>query len=236
MNRNRFAGNLSRYVFLFLIGLVLLVPSGSFAKPQELENRISNCARVLSEMMEAPDGRLPADLLKRSRAIIIFPSVIRAGLGVGGHYGKGVILRRDAKTGKWGPPAFLTLIGGSFGWQVGVQSTNMVLLVMSDISLKSLFRDKFTIGADASVAAGPIGRDASAATDIDLSAAILSYSRAKGIYAGVSVNGSVLEADWGANEAYYGSDISIIDIFFKNSGKISPAADKLIKLLNKFSS
>ncbi len=152
-------------------------------------------------MLEAPDGSIPSDLLRRSRGIIIFPAVLKAGLGVGGHYGKGVILRKHPTVGGWGPPAFITLIGGSFGWQIGVQSTDLVLLVMTDVGLKSLFRDRLTLGADASVAAGPVGRDASASTDIGLTAGILSYSRAKGIFAGVSIKGSMIEPDWEANEA-----------------------------------
>jgi lipid-binding SYLF domain-containing protein len=186
-------------------------------------------------MMNAPDGSIPSDLFRRSRAVVIFPSVIKAGLGVGGQYGTGVVLRRNPSTRKWGPPAFITLIGGSFGWQMGVQAADLVLLVMSDVSLRSLFHDKFTIGADASVAAGPIGRDASASTDIALSAGILSYSRAKGLYAGASLQGSVMQADWEANERYYGSDIPIIDRFFKEKGPVSPAAGRLIELLNKYS-
>lgn len=224
-----------RSILPILMALVL-IPKIGLTEPLELDNRISECSRVLQEMISAPDGGLPADLLKRSKAIVIFPSVIKAGLGLGGQYGRGVVLRKDPDTGKWGPPAFITLIGGSFGWQVGVQATDLVLLVMNEVSLKSLFKDKFTIGADASVAAGPIGRDASASTDLGLSAAILSYSRAKGIFAGVSVNGSVIQSDWEANEAYYGSDVSIIDIFFKHGGKITETAEKLISLLKKYSS
>ena len=158
--------------------LVLCGWSGVSAQHLELENRLSAAVQALKSMMEAPDAGIPADLLKRSRGIIIFPSLLKAGLGVGGHYGKGVVLRRNPSTGKWGPPAFIRLLGGSFGWQIGVQSTDMVLLIMSDVSLKSLFKDKFTIGADASIAAGPVGRDASAATDVGLSEGILSYSRA----------------------------------------------------------
>jgi lipid-binding SYLF domain-containing protein len=216
--------------------LVLLsADPGRSAPPLELENRLAECSDAIKVMMEAPDGGIPADLLRRSRAIIIFPSVIKAGLGVGGHYGKGVVLRRDPSTGKWGPPAFITLVGGSVGWQVGVQSTQLVLLVMSSVSLKSLFRGKVTIGADASVAAGPIGRDASAGTDIALSAGMLSYSRAQGLFAGVAFKGSIIEPDWEANEAYYGSEISIIDIFFQGRGKPSRAARRLMGLLNKYS-
>lgn len=222
--------------FLIFLIMALVLPASVLGQSQELENRLSECTSALSDMMKAPDGRIPSDLLKRSHAIIIFPSVIKAGLGLGGHYGKGVVLRRNSSTRRWGPPAFVTLIGGSFGWQVGVQSTSLILLVMSDVSLKSIFRDKFTIGADASVAAGPIGRDTSAGTDIGFSATLLSYSQAKGIYAGISFQGSVLEADWEANEAYYGSDLSIIDIFFQDSGKISPAGINLIQSLNKYTS
>jgi len=200
----------------------------------ELENRITDCTNVVKGMMEAPDGGIPKDLLKRSRAIIIFPSLLKAGLGVGGHYGTGVVLRKDRTTGRWGPPAFISIMGGSFGWQIGVQATEMVLLVMSEVSLKSLFHDKFTLGADASVAAGPVGRDASAGTDIALSAGILSYSRAKGLFAGVSVKGSILEPDWDANEKYYGSDASVGDIFFHGRGAVSPAGNRLIRTLDGY--
>lgn len=221
-----------------LLGLsALVVPSGADAEsrpPMELESRLNNCVEMLQEMMQAPDGSIPADLIRRCRAIIIFPSVVKAGLGVGGHYGNGVVLRRDPTSGKWGPPVFITLIGGSIGWQVGVQALDLVLLVMNDVSLNSLFRSKITIGADASIAAGPVGREASAATDSALSVGILSYSRAKGLFAGVSVKGSVLEVDWEANELYYESDTNIIDVFFKGKGRISPSAARLIRVLRKY--
>ncbi len=223
------------FCFLICLALILFCTGHVSARPLELENRISESAGALKDMMSAPDRSIPSDLLRSSRAVIIFPSVIKAGLGVGGQYGRGVVLRRHPSSGKWGPPAFVTLIGGSFGWQIGVQATDLVLLVMSDVSLRSLFHDKFTIGADASVAAGPIGRDASASTDIGLSAGILSYSRAKGLYAGLSLQGSAMQADWEANERYYGSDLSMIDSFFEGKGPISPAAAKLIQFLNKYS-
>ena len=202
----------------------------------ELENRLHECTRVVKDIMEAPDGSIPTDLLRRSKGIIIFPALLKAGFGVGGHYGRGVILRRNPATSKWGPPAFITLIGGSFGWQIGIQSTSLVLLVMTEVGLKSLFHDKLTLGADASVAAGPVGREASANTDVNLSAGILSYSRAKGIFLGVSVKGSIIETDWEANESYYESDQSLIDIFFRGKGRPSPAGRELIQLLNKYSS
>jgi SH3 domain-containing YSC84-like protein 1 len=215
---------------LFFTGFLEL----DVAANQDLEERLNLSRQTIEEMVDAPDGIVPSDLIRRSKAIVIFPSVIKAGLGFGAHYGRGVVLRRDASTGKWGPPAFITLLGASVGWQMGIQSTGLVLLIMNDVNLKNLFRDKFTIGADASVAAGPIGRDASAATDLGLSGAILSYSRAKGLFAGISFKGSVIESDWKANEAYYGSDLSIIDIFFKGRGGYSPEAERLVNVLNKY--
>jgi lipid-binding SYLF domain-containing protein len=204
------------------------------ASSMELENRLSECSEALRDIMQAPDKAIPIDLIKDSKAIIIFPSLLKAGFGVGGQYGKGVILRRNRSNGRWGPPAFISLIGGSVGWQLGVQSTEMVLLVMTEISLKNLFRDKLTIGADASIAAGPVGRDASAALEVGRGAGILSYSRAKGLFAGVSIKGSVIEPDWDANQQYYGSGVSIIDIFFQGKGRVSPAGRRLIYLLNHY--
>jgi lipid-binding SYLF domain-containing protein len=227
--------NFHRRSIAALVLVIVWAGAAASAPPLELENRLAECSDAIKDVMEAPDGGIPADLLRRSRAIIIFPSVLKAGLGIGGHYGNGVILRRDPSTGKWGPPAFISLVGGSVGWQVGIQSTQLVLLVMSPVSLKSLFRGKVTIGADASVAAGPVGRDASAGTDIALSAGMLSYSRAKGLFAGVSLKGSIIEPDWEANEAYYGSDVSIIDIFFRGRGRPSRAARNLMRLLNRYS-
>ena len=126
----------------------------------------------------------------------------------------------------------MTLIGGSFGWQIGVQSADLILLIMSDVDLKNIFNKRFTIGVDASVAAGPVGREASADTDITLTAGILSYSRSRGLFVGLTIQGAFLEADWSANESYYGSDSSIIDIFFHKQGKLSPAASKLVETLN----
>jgi SH3 domain-containing YSC84-like protein 1 len=200
----------------------------------ELEQRLVDCATVVKDMMEAPDRGIPKDLLNRSSAVVVFPSLLKAGLGLGGHYGKGVILARNPKTGKWGPPAFFQMIGGSVGWQAGIQSTDLVVLVMNQVDLTSLFRDKFTLGADASVAAGPVGREASAGTDVSLQSGMLSYSRTKGIFAGVSIQGTILEPDWNANEAYYGSEASLIDVFFRGKGEITVAADDLMRLLNRY--
>jgi SH3 domain-containing YSC84-like protein 1 len=222
-------------ILKFLLLLVLFqitVLNPAKAENPELENRLKESARIISETLEAPDGKIPRDLLRKAKAIIIFPSVIKVGMGIGGQYGKGVALRLDSQERKWGPPAFVTLIGGSFGWQIGVQSADLILLIMSDVDLKNIFNKRFTIGVDASIAAGPVGREASADTDITLTAGILSYSRSRGLFAGLTIQGAFLEADWSANESYYGSDSSIIDIFFHKQGKLSPAASKLVETLN----
>ena len=230
--------NIKRFMpILLLLFLMENIWHGAvYAENPELENSLNEARKVVTELLLAPDGRVPRDLINRSKAIIVFPSVIKAGMGIGGQYGKGVALRRDPSDRKWGPPAFVTLIGGSFGWQIGVQSTDLTLLVMSDVDLRNLFKNKFTIGVDVSVAAGPVGREASADTDISFSSGILSYSRARGLYAGLTVQGAVLQADWDANEAYYGSDVSIIDIFFHKQGKLSPAAMKLTETLDSIRS
>ena len=161
-------------VSLLLLSLGLSCEGSVFAENLELENRLRFSAKIINEMLEAPDGGIPKDLLRRSKGVIIFPSVIRVGMGIGGQYGKGVALRLDSSERKWGPPAFVTLVGGSFGWQLGVQSTDLTLVVMSEVDLKNLFKNRFTIGLDASISAGPVGRAASAETDISLSVGILS--------------------------------------------------------------
>jgi len=235
MSRNLWTGDSVKTIVSFSLGMVIFfAPHPASAQAGELETRLSDCIRVLESIMATPDAGIPRDLLKRSRAVVIFPSVLKAGLGVGGHFGRGVALRRDPARNAWGPPAFVSIYGGSFGWQFGVESIELVLLIMNDVSLKNLFRDKFILGADASIAAGPLGRDASAQTDVGLAAAMFSYSKAKGIFIGVSFRGSILESDWESNEQYYGSDLSIIDIFFRQAGTPSPAGESLMKLLAKY--
>ncbi len=222
---------------LAIMVTVLTIAGGSQAQakaPIELENRITQSYNVLNGMLRSPDGGIPADLLKHTGAIIIYPSVLKAGFGLGGHYGKGIIMRRKPPHKKWGPPVFVSLAGGSIGWQIGVEDAEIVLLVMENVSLQSLFQDKFTLGADAAIAVGPVGRDASAAANIDMSSGILSYSRAQGLFAGATIKGSYLEVDWTANESYYGSTGSLDTIFKEGKSKISPAAARLIQLLNRY--
>ena len=154
--------------------------------------------------MAASDSSLPGSILEKAEAIAVFPSLVKAGFVVGGSRGHGIISVRDTKSGAWSSPAFLTITGGSIGFQIGVQEVDLVLVVQNRRGLDQLLKNQFKIGADASVAAGPVGRDASASTDIQLRAQILSYSRTRGAFAGVTLNGSTIRQDRDANERFYG--------------------------------
>jgi len=167
------------------------------------EATVTRAEAVLQEIMAIPARRIPADLLRDAQGVAIIPGVIKIGFIAGVRRGHGVVLTRD-RDGDWTLPQFVTLTGGSVGWQVGAQSTDVVLVFRTARSLEGLRRGQFTIGADAAAAAGPVGRNASAATDIQLRAEILSYSRSRGLFAGVALDGSVLEIDQEANRRFYG--------------------------------
>jgi lipid-binding SYLF domain-containing protein len=165
--------------------------------------RLLTSTRVLTELMQMPEQNIPTWLLERAHAIAVVPAVIKVGLGIGGRRCKGVLVVRKGD-GTWSNPVFVNLTGGSFGFQVGVQSTDVVLVFTSRQSVEGIVGGKVTLGADASVAAGPIGRQSSAATDIGLTAAVYSYSRASGLFAGVALDGSAMTIDNSSNESFYG--------------------------------
>ena len=165
------------------------------------DTRITTATRVLNELMQMPEQNIPTWLLERAHAVAVIPAVIKVGLGVGGRRGKGVLVVRK-ENGDWSNPVFVNLTGGSFGFQVGVQSTDVVLVFTSAKSIEGIVGGKVTLGADASVAAGPVGRQSSAATDVGLSA-VYSYSRASGLFAGVALDGSAMTIDDASNEAFY---------------------------------
>jgi len=164
---------------------------------------VQTATRVLTELMMMPEQNIPTWLLERAHAVAVIPSVIKVGLGIGGRRGKGVlVVRKD--NGEWSNPVFVNLTGGSFGFQVGVQSTDVVLVFTSRQSIEGIVGGKVTLGADASVAAGPVGRQSSAATDVGLTAQVYSYSRAMGLFAGVALDGSAMTIDQKSNESFYG--------------------------------
>ncbi|MGH8174934.1 MAG: lipid-binding SYLF domain-containing protein [Steroidobacter sp.] len=165
--------------------------------------RLLTSTQVLNELLQMPEQNIPSWLLERAHAVAVIPAVIKVGLGIGGRRGKGVLVVRKSN-GTWSNPVFVNLTGGSFGFQVGVQSTDVVLLFTSRQSIEGIVGGKVTLGADASVAAGPVGRQSSAATDIGLTAQVYSYSRASGLFAGVALDGSAITIDHRSNEAFYG--------------------------------
>ena len=174
--------------------------------------RVSLAATVVDEIMAAPDGGVPGSVLDNADAIAIFPSTIKAGFIFGAHRGRGVIIGRDPESDTWSSPAFLTLTGGSFGLQIGGQSVDLVLIVMNRRGLENLLRNEFKVGGNASAVVGPVGRDVEASTDIQLQAEILSYSRTRGVFAGVVLKGSTIRADRDANERFYGIRLDSTDI------------------------
>jgi len=216
-------------------GLGLVLVSSAFAQDKE-QDRVENAGTVMKEILNAPDG-IPQSVLDKADCVVILPSVLKFAIGVGGSYGRGVMTCREGATfhGKWGPPTMMALEGGSVGLQLGGNATDFILLMMSPRSAKSVLSSKVKIGADASAAAGPVGRAASAETDVTLRAEILSYSRSRGLFAGVSLEGSTLRADNGANKNLYGKEISASDIVFKHDVPVPPSAKTLLATLQKAS-
>jgi lipid-binding SYLF domain-containing protein len=201
----------------------------------KLEQRILNCDEVVNEIMQMPDQAVPADLLSKCVAVAVFPYVLKGGFFVGARYGKGVILAHNPKTREWKPPAFFTIGGGSFGFQFGAQAIDLILVIMNKRGLEGLLKDKFTLGGDAAAVAGPVGRTASADTDLLLKAGIFSYSRSKGLFAGVALKGAVIAPDKKANRTYYGGPVGAKEILLGDR-VIPPASCKgLLKTLRKFS-
>jgi lipid-binding SYLF domain-containing protein len=183
----------------------------AFAQEAELK-RTDDAVRVLTEIMQSPDRRVPTSLLTEAEAIAVIPNVVKAGLVLGGRHGRGLISVRAAD-GTWSNPSFLTINGGSIGFQAGVQATDVVLVFRSRRGVDSIVNGKFTLGADAAVAAGPVGRNAQASTDGQLKAEIYSYSRSRGLFAGVALDGSVLTIDHKSNQKIYGSKMTPRRIF-----------------------
>ncbi|MCW8806803.1 MAG: lipid-binding SYLF domain-containing protein [Rhodanobacter sp.] len=197
---------------LLLAGLVLLLPAMVVHAEDPPLVRAQNSVRVLNEIMQAPDKAIPQDLLRDAKAIAVIPDMIKAGFIFGGRRGEGLISIKSPD-GTWSNPSFITMTGGSVGFQAGVSSTDVVLVFRTEHGVDSIVRGKFTLGADASAAAGPVGRTATAATDSQLKAEIYSYSRTRGLFAGVALDGAALRIDYDANEAVYGPGITPRRIF-----------------------
>lgn len=217
---------------LLALLLVCAMLTPAFADSDTEQDRVEQSGHVLKEILNIPEG-IPQDLLDKAECIIVLPSVKKAAFGIGASYGRGVMICRSGAsyTGPWGAPALYALEGASIGFQIGVQGTDFVLLVMNPAGARSLLKSKVKLGADASAAAGPKGRTATAATDVVMTAEILSYSRNKGLFAGVSLEGSTLRSDGSANKKLYGQDLSARDIIRRGKVKIPPSASELVEVL-----
>src|SRR4029077_16659761 len=220
---------ISTQMALFLVTLPLLA-SGD----KKEVDRLENCGMVIKEVMDIPDN-IPEDLIDKADCIIVFPSVLKAAFVVGGSYGRGAMTCRTGEhySGPWSPPSMMILEGGSVGFQIGGQATDFVLLVMNPRGAHSMLKNKVKLGADASVAAGPKGRTAEASTDATLRAEVLSYSRSRGLFAGVSLAGASVRPDNDGNERIYGRKIDAEDIIFGNKVKVQKAAQRMISYLNR---
>lgn len=184
--------------------------------------------------MESSDAAIPRDLLQKCEGIVIFPRTLNIAWGIGGQYGRGVALRHDRETGRWSPPAFYMLGGLTIGPQIGGQAIDVMLLVMNEKGLNSLLQSKCTLGGDAGIALGPAGRNATASTDLGLKAEIYSYSRAKGLYIGLSLKGAVVKPDKDANRMYYGADVAAREILLEKSGRLKKTGGRLTELLREY--
>jgi len=220
---------ISSLMALALVALPLLA-----AGDKKETDRLENCGMIVKEVMDIPDN-IPEDLINKAECIIVYPSVLKAAFIVGGSYGRGAMTCRSGEhfTGPWSAPTMMALEGGSVGLQLGGQATDFVLLVMNPRGARSILSSKVKLGADASAAAGPKGRTANASTDATLRAEVLSYSRARGLFAGLSLEGSTVRPDNDANERIYGKKVEAESIVFKGAVAVPPAAQKMIAYLNQ---
>jgi lipid-binding SYLF domain-containing protein len=215
---------------------LLALPAVAQEKEDKEESRVENAGTVMKEILDAPDS-IPQDVLDKADCVVILPSVLKFAIGIGGSYGRGVMTCRAGSNfrGPWGPPTMMALEGGSAGLQLGGNATDFVLLMMSPRSATSMLSSKVKLGGDASAAAGPVGRTASAESDVALRAEILSYSRARGLFAGISLEGSTLRPDNSANKKLYHKEVSAKDIVFNRVVPVPPSAKKLLATLEKAS-
>lgn len=221
------------WVGLICLGLFLIAWEVAAQNTEEGE-RVAEATVVLSEVMGTPDKAIPKSVLDKAEGIVVFPGTLKGGLVIGAHRGRGILSVRDRQKGVWSSPAFLTLTGGSIGAQIGGQSIDLVLIVMNRRGLENMIRNEFKIGADASVAAGPVGRDAEASTDIQLRAEILSYSRTRGLFAGITLKGSAIKEDQDANQRFYGKAYRTRDIVFSALGGDPDPVPQWKQMLEKY--
>ena len=217
----------------FGIVFILFLVSGAWADGSKQRKILRTSQLVLEEIQKSPDQQIPMNLISKAKAIIVFPTMLKAGFFVGARYGKGIASVRAEETGKWGPPAFLFTTGGSFGFQFGAQTIDLILLVMSQRGLEGLLNEQFTLGGDIAISAGPVGRHAEASADVFMQGEIYSYSRSKGLFGGVSLKGTIITSDSDANLTYYGHPYTSEEILLtKQVRKVPESGNQFIKIFN----
>jgi len=217
-----------------ILFLSLLLPVPPAAASAKETTRVESAAEVMDKIMEIPEKAIPPTLLANAQGIAIIPGVIKVGFILGGQYGNGVLLVRG-KDGAWSNPVFVTLMSGSVGWQIGAQATDFVIVFKSPRSVEGIMKGKYTLGADAAVAAGPVGRRAEASTDVELKAEIYSYSRSRGLFAGISLEGSSMQINHESNAAFYGKgDVRPSEVLEGKDANTPATAGKLKKTLEKY--
>ncbi len=204
-------------LLLTLVGGLTLATSPILAQSEEAA-RIKAATTVLQEIKDAPDGGVPKWVVEKAQAVAVFPGVKKGGLLIGGEWGRGIISAKSVKSGTWSAPAFLTLTGGSIGAQIGGQEVDLVLVVIDERGVEQLAKNQFKVGADAGVSAGPVGRNSEASTDVQMRAKILSYSRSRGLFAGITLNGASVKQDRDANERFYGQAYRTSQIIIERLG------------------
>jgi lipid-binding SYLF domain-containing protein len=222
---------MKKTILIVFLSLLLAVPV--FASKRKQNERLEEAGAVMTEVLGIPEGSIPADLLRKAECVVVIPSMKKAAFGIGGNYGKGCMVCRIQNA--WSPPVMMQMTGGSVGFQLGGSSTDVILLVMNKRGAEKLLQSKVTLGGDAAAAAGPKGRSAAAMTDVQMRAEILSYARSRGLFAGISLNGSVLKPDPDDNEDLYGDPIRPKEILLKGGSMPSGAGD-LIAVLGKYPS
>jgi lipid-binding SYLF domain-containing protein len=217
-----------------LFGLTVPVMAQQFNKSSVEAERAADAVRVLNEIMNIPENSIPEELMARAHGIAVIPHVVKGAFGIGGQWGKGLMSQRH-EDGSWSSPAYVEIGGGSFGLQIGVQANDIILVFTDEDGLRGILKGKLKLGADASATAGPVGRKAEIGTDVLLRSAVFAYSRSKGLFAGISLDGSVIGIDDSANRKIYGKDVTGEEILLGNSVRPNATLEPFVVALQKFS-
>jgi len=220
---------------LIALTFFFLTASLGFSKEMSEErDRVMKATEALTESMQTPDNGIPQELMEHAYAVAVIPHVVKGAFGLGGRYGKGLVSHRG-NSSKWSTPSFISIGGGSFGLQLGVEATDLILVFTNEAGFKGLLEGKVKLGADASVAAGPVGRKAEVGTDVLLKSAVFAYSRSKGLFAGVSLDGAAITIDDSANKNVYGKDLRAQDILLNGKARMNDVVTPFVQALNKYS-